>query len=192
MTLSKTFFHLACAVALAIPASPAAAQTAGDINRLNAAIQVCNSPVGAGMAECAKLRGQLGGGALGGGGGGLGGGKGAAAAGLMGALNAAMAPRPAAAAPAQPAANSQAIAACVRNAASDTTLIQACLAASAAPRLTAPGVPTLGQPIMPSAARGQDTAVAIHQAGQSYQACAAANPTNWQSCLPLLNGGRPR
>ena len=35
----------------------ARAQTAGDINRLNAAIQICNSPAGATMAECAKLRG---------------------------------------------------------------------------------------------------------------------------------------
>ena len=103
---------------------------------------------------------------------------------------------PAAAASAVPAANSQAIASCVRNAAGDAAMIQACLAAASAPRaptLAAPsGVPSLGQPLLPSAQRNYDTATAIHQGGQSYQACAAANPGNWRSCLPLLNGGQPR
>ncbi|HEY0646407.1 hypothetical protein [Phenylobacterium sp.] len=185
MILARTFLTVAAATVLATSAAPAAAQTAGDINRLNSAIQICNSPMGAGMAECARLRGQLGGGA--------GGGQGAAAAGLLGALNAAMSSRaPSVAAPVAPAANSQAIAACVRNAAGDAALIQACLAAPATPRLAAPGVPALGQPIMPSAGQGHDTASAIHRAGQSYHACVAANPGAWQSCVHLLNGGQPR
>jgi len=179
----------------------AQAQTPGDINRLNQAAQICNSPMGAGMAECARLRGQLGGAASPGGGGGglgLGGGKGAATVGILGALNSAMSARqaPAMTAPAAPAANSQAIASCVRNAAGDAAMIQACLTAASAPRapsLGAPsGVPSLGQPLLPSAQRNYDTATAIHQGGQSYQACAAANPSDWQACLPLLNGGQPR
>jgi hypothetical protein len=198
MILARTVLTWAGAVALLLsPAMPAAGQTAGDINRLNQAVQVCNSPMGAGMPECAKLRGQLGGGG-GLGGGGLGGGKGAAAAGILGALNSAMSARqaPATMAPTASAANSQAIAACVRNAAGNAAMIQACLSAAPAPRaptLGAPsGVPSLGQPLLPSAQRNYDTASAIHQGGQSYQACAAANPGNWQSCLPLLNGGQPR
>jgi len=184
---------LAAAVLLA-PSAPASAQTAYDINRLNQAVQICNSPMGAGMAECAKLRGQLGGG----GGLGLGGGKGAATVGILGALNSAMSARQALAmtAPAAPAANSQAIASCVRNAAGDAAMIQACLTAASAPRAPSlgalSGVPSLGQPLLPSAQRNYDTATAIHQGGQSYQACAAANPSNWQACLPLLNGGQPR
>ena len=52
---------LAVSALLALPALPAGAQTANDVNRLNAAIQICNSPMGAGTPECAKLRGQLGG-----------------------------------------------------------------------------------------------------------------------------------
>ena len=196
MILARTLRLLAGLGALLL-ATPAAAQTAGDINRLNQAVQICNSPMGAGMAECAKLRGQLGGGGgLNGGGGGLGlgGGKGAAAVGILGALNSAMSARqtPVVAAPAAPSANSQAIASCVRNAGGDAAMIQACLAAASAPRAPTLAAPALGQPFMPSAARGQDTASAIHRGGQSYQACAAANPSNWQSCLPLLNGGQPR
>jgi len=54
---------LAAAAAIAMAAPPAGAQTAADVNRLNQAIQICNSPMGAGMVECARLRGQLGGGA---------------------------------------------------------------------------------------------------------------------------------
>jgi hypothetical protein len=183
---------LARAAALVLlPAMPAAAQTAGDINRLNSAMQICNSAMGAGLAECAKLRGQLGGGS----GLGAGGGNGAAAAGMLGALNTAMSVRQTPA-PAEPAANSQVIAACVRNAGGDTATVQACLASGSAPRaptLGGPsGVPPLGQPLLPSAQRNYDTATAIHQRGRSYQACAAANPGNWQSCLPLLSGGQPR
>lgn len=187
-----------CASLLAIGA-PASAQTAADINRLNAAIQVCNSPAGAGLAECAQLRGKLGMGApqMGGFGGGHAGGGGATAN-ILGALNAAMTTRQPAPslAPVAPAANSQAIATCVRAAGADNAAIQACLNQVNAPRLSAPtltpGVPSLGQPLLPTAQRNLDTATAIHQGAQSYQACAAANPTNWQSCLPLLNGGQSR
>ena len=50
---------LAVACLLMLPALPAAAQTAVDINRLNQAVQICNSPMGAGTPECARLRGQL-------------------------------------------------------------------------------------------------------------------------------------
>lgn len=170
--------------AMLVLGAVAQAQTAGDINRLNAAIQICNSPTGAGMAECAKLRGQLGGGSAGGGAAG-------AVGGLLGALSAA---RPTPAAPSQPQVNTAAVqhgvAACVKNAAGDNAAIQACLT-SAAARPAAPTARTglgIGAYQAP-AARATDTATAIHQAGQSYQACAAANPSNWQSCLPLLNGG---
>jgi hypothetical protein len=207
MILARILPMLACLAGLAslatLPA-PASAQTAGDINRLNAAIQICNSPMGAGMAECAKLRGQLGMGraqGLGGvGGGGAGGGTSGA---LLGALGAAMNARqaPAPAAPIAPAANPQMIAECVRAAAGNTAAIQACLNTASAPRLAVaaplPAVPRLGQPLMsqplpPQPGMGQNAAIGIHQAGQSYQACVAANPSNWQSCLPLLNGGQAR
>lgn len=179
-------------------ADPAGAQTAGDINRLNAAIQICNSPAGAGMAECAKLRGQLGASGLGGSSPGAsfgGGGTMGAVGGLLGALGSA---RAATAPVAQPQVNTAAVqrdvAGCVRNAAGDATAIQACLtSASARPAVPTPTArPGLGigaYQAPASRAPAGDTATAIHQAGQSYQACAAANPTNWRSCLPLLNGG---
>lgn len=205
MILARIFPKLACAAALLLPGMPAAAQTAAEINRLNQAVQICNSPMGAGMPECARLRGQLGIGApstggVTGGGQGFGGGKGAAAAGLLGALNSAMTARqaPPAAPPATPTANPQAIAACVRDAAGDNARIQACLTMAAAPRpptLVVPpaaGVPALGQPLMPQPGMGQNAAVGIHQAGQNYHACVAARPNDWQSCLPLLNGGQAR
>lgn len=199
------YLGFACAAALFLPAATAAAQTAGDINRLNQAVQICNSPMGAGMPECAKLRGRLGMrapsvGGFGGGGLGLGGGKGAAAAGILGALNSAMSARqaPVAAAPTAPVVSSNAIAGCVRNAAGDAGMIQACLSAASMPRPAAPslgyaqpGAPSLGQPLLPSAQRSYDAAAAIHQGGQNYHACVAANPGAWQSCVPLLNGGQP-
>lgn len=114
------------------PNAAARAQTAADINRLNAAIQICNSPMGAGMAECAKLRGQLAGGGLGGAvvGSPKAAGVAAGVAGLLGAI----ASRPAQSAAAAPVAPppgpgvQQAVAGCVRNAAGDTAAIQACLA----------------------------------------------------------------
>jgi len=184
---------------------PAQAQTAADINRLNAAIQICNSPMGAGTPECAQLRAKMGGGGglgggglggLGGGGGlgGLGGGKAAAAAGILGLLNQARSQASAQAAPAapmgaNPAAVQQAIATCVQNAGGNNAAIQACLQiATAAP----PQQPAYGGPaLLPTAQRAQDSAMATYAGAQSYQACAAANPTNWQQCLPLMNGGAP-
>lgn len=113
------------AVAVAASALPAAAQTANDVNRLNAAIQVCNSGF-ANTPECAKLRGQLGGGG--------GGGTAAAASGfaslLGGAMSARNAPAPAAA-PAAPGLGidiNKAITNCVARAAGDAAQIQRCLA----------------------------------------------------------------
>jgi hypothetical protein len=191
--LGRTLVYFAGLAALVTAAAPASAQTAYELNRLNQAIQVCNSPMGAGLAECAKLRGQLGMGAstaggMGGGGLGLGGGKGAAAAGLLGALNAAMATRPAPPPVATPSADPQRIAGCVRAAGSDT----ACLVPATTAPVASPATPSLGPATRSAGAEGEDTARAIHQAGQSYQACAAANPTNWRSCLPLLSGGASR
>ncbi|ODT84487.1 hypothetical protein [Phenylobacterium sp. SCN 70-31] len=196
---------LALVSALTGLAAPALAQTAAEINRLNQAIQICNSAGAAAIPECAQLNARVG---LPGPRGygapaapmGLGGVGGGTTAGILGALNAAMATRSPApvAAPAAPAVNSQGVADCVRNAAGDTAAIQICLANASAPRPAAPTlgglpaprpVPTLGQPLLPSAQRNYDTATAIHQGGQNYHACVAANPGNWQACLPLLNGG---
>jgi len=130
---------LAAAVATLL-APPAWAQTAYDVNRLNQAVQICNSPMGAGMAECAQLRAKLGGGGGGvpgvGGLGGFGGGKAAGIAGLLGAAmtaarsQQAVAPQPAA----NPGAVQQAVATCVQNAGGNNAAIQACLQiASASP-----------------------------------------------------------
>lgn len=123
---------LAAAIVLALPATPVQAQTAYDLNRLNQAVQICNSPMGSGMAECAQLRARLGGG--GGGGSGLGGfggaGKAAGIAGLLGAAMTAARSQQAAAAPpsaANPAAIQQAITTCVQNAGGNNTAIQSCL-----------------------------------------------------------------
>ena len=58
----RAILATAAVVALALlGARPAQAQTAADINRLNQAMQICNSPLAAGVPECAQLRGQLGG-----------------------------------------------------------------------------------------------------------------------------------
>ena len=115
--------NIRATVLLAVPAAAGHAQTANDVNRLNAAIQICNSPMGAGTPECAKLRGQLSGGARG-----LpGDGTTSAIASLLGG---AMAPR---AAPAPAAAASvgidlnKAITKCVARAAGDQVQIQRCL-----------------------------------------------------------------
>lgn len=170
---------LAAAAALAAPATSAHAQTAGDLNRMNAALQICNSAVGAALAECARLRGQSGGAGLGGA---------AGAVGILGSvLGAARASAPAPAAPPVDSARIRdGVAGCVQRAAGDAAAVQACLAQASAPAAAPfrglPHAPTLGR------APAGDTATAIHQAGQSYQACAAANPSNWRSCLPLLNG----
>lgn len=149
MTVNRA--ALAAAIALALPIAPAHAQTAYDVNRLNQAVQICNSPMGAGMAECAQLRARLGGGGgLGatsglGGFGSLGGaGKAAGIAGLLG---------------------------------------QAITAARSQQQAPA----AAGQQMPPSAARSQDSAMATYAAGQSYQACVAANPNNWQACLQTMN-----
>ncbi|MEW5685182.1 MAG: hypothetical protein AB1942_09705 [Pseudomonadota bacterium] len=181
--------------------SSASAQTAADVNRLNAAIQMCSSPAAAAIPECGQLRGKLGMGAPQGGYGGPsggfgGGGKAQMAAGLLGSLMNASQARAApqmSQAPVNAAAVQQNVAACVQRAAGDTAAIQACLSGAAAPSPVAMAAPTGGAiPMLGQygGAPAGDPAVAIHQAGQSYQACAAANPTNWKSCLPLLNGGR--
>jgi hypothetical protein len=122
---------LAAAVAMVL-AAPVRAQTANDVNRLNAAIQVCNSGLG-NTPECARLRSQLGGG---------GGGGGGTASALAGILGGAMAPKPAppSAAPAAPGIGidiNKAITNCVARAAGDQAQIQRCLAIAnggAAPR----------------------------------------------------------
>ncbi|MDZ4370450.1 MAG: hypothetical protein U1C74_03380 [Phenylobacterium sp.] len=214
----RAILSFAAISAVAGLAAPAAAQTAAQINRMNQAVQICNSPGGAAIPECAQLNARLGlpspggygasapGMGLGGvglGGGGIGGGT---TAGILGALNAAMATRSTApvAAPAAPAVNSQGVADCVRNAAGNTAAIQACLTVASAPRPAAPtlgglpgprGAPALGQPFMPAApqigASQGGSAMGIYHAGQNYQACVAANPNDWRSCLHLVNGGVP-
>ena len=114
----------ALAAVLVVAALPAAAQTAVDVNRLNAAIQICNSPMGAGTPECARLRGQLGGG--------YGRGTAGKAAGMAGLLGGVMGGARAAPAPAAPASVgidlNKAITACVARAAGDQVQIQRCLA----------------------------------------------------------------
>ncbi|OHB28305.1 MAG: hypothetical protein A2790_23735 [Phenylobacterium sp. RIFCSPHIGHO2_01_FULL_69_31] len=98
MTRITLYVALGALAAAGLSAAPARAQTAYEINRLNQAVQICNSPMGAGLAECAQLRAKLG---LGGvrtagpglenlGLGGLGGGKAAAAAGIAGVLSQAL------------------------------------------------------------------------------------------------------
>ena len=137
------------ALALLLSAPSAHAQSAEQYNRASQAIQLCSSPQGALIPECAKLRGAYGAPTLGGGGGGgglgalsglgsLGGFKGMGsagkAAGIANLLGSAMS-QARSAAPAQaaaPAANTsmiqQAITDCVRNAAGNNAMIQGCLA----------------------------------------------------------------
>lgn len=73
---------------------------------------------------------------------------------------------------------------CVQNAGGNATAIQACLqiANAGAPPLQSPG-----QQMLPTAQRAQDSAMATYAAGQSYQACVAANPSNWQACMRTMN-----
>jgi hypothetical protein len=139
---------LTAAIVLVLPAAPAGAQTVYDINRLNQAVQICNSPMGASMAECAQLRAKLGGGGGGvpgiGGLGGFGGaGKAAGIAGLLGSAMTAARSQQAAAAP--PAANAgaiqQAVTTCVQNAGGANAAIQACLQIANAGAAPAPGYP---------------------------------------------------
>ncbi len=134
------------AIALLLSAPSAHAQSAEQYNRASQAIQLCSSPQGALIPECAKLRGTYGAPTLGGGGGGglgalgsLGGFKGMGsagkAAGIANLLGSAMsqarsaAPAQAAAAPvANTSMIQQAITECVRNAAGNNAMIQGCLA----------------------------------------------------------------
>ena len=135
------------AIALLLSAPSAHAQSSEQYNRASQAIQLCSSPQGALIPECAKLRGTYGAPTFGGGGGGLGAlsglgslggfkGMGSAdkAAGIANLLGSAMS-QARSAAPAQttaPAANTsmiqQAITDCVRNATGNNAMIQGCLA----------------------------------------------------------------
>ncbi|TAJ74101.1 MAG: hypothetical protein EPO51_02725 [Phenylobacterium sp.] len=209
--ITHTTLFAVAGLVLALPSAPARAQSAEQYNRAAQAIQICSSGMGAMVPECAKLRGGLGMsvvspqeaasamGQLGlrgsgnsaipgiGGLGGLGGsGKAAGIASLLGsAISAARSQQAAAAAPAaNPGAIQQAIGMCVQNAAGNAMAIQACLQIANA---GAPPQHALGQQILPSAQRAQDSAMATHAAGQSYQACVAANPGNWQACLQTMN-----
>ena len=171
-------------------AAPARAQTAGDINRLNSAVQICNSPMGQGMAECAKLRAQVGGGASGIGGaagllGKMGGGKLGGMAGLLGSAMSAT-QRTQAAPAAAPQGNAaeiqQAVTMCMKSAGSNQTAIQACLAiASGGYAAPAPAPVAYATP-----AAGGDVSSAIYNNGVEYRACVAANPNNWQACQQAL------
>lgn len=202
---NRAALTVAAVTALNLSATAAEAQTADQYNRAAQAIQICSSGMGAMVPECAKLRGGLGmsvvspqdaaaavgqlrgGGIPGIGGlGGLGGaGKAAGIAGLLGsAMNAARNQQqaPAAAPSANPGAIQQAIALCVQNAGGNNAAIQACLQIA-----NAGAAPAYGQQMLPSAQRAQDGAMATYAAGQSYQACVASNPSNWQACLQTMN-----
>jgi hypothetical protein len=179
MTTTLIRAAVAASIALSLTAISAQAQTAGQINRLNSAMQVCNSPMGATLPECAQLRGQLGAQGLGGGG------NATAAVGLLGSVLSAA--RSAPAAPPAPAVNAagiqRAVADCVQHAAGDAAAIQACLTLATAPRPASPALPTV--------AANQGSGMAIHAAGQSYQACVAANPSGWQTCLSAMTARPP-
>ena len=141
MSLTATGLY---AVLLLLSAPSAHAQSAEQYNRASQAIQLCSSPQGALIPECAKLRGAYGAPTLGGGGsglgalGGLGGFKGMGSAGkaagianLLGSvMSQARSAAPAQAAPAAGATSmmQQAITDCVRNAAGNSAMIQGCLA----------------------------------------------------------------
>ena len=121
---------LAAVMAFAATAPPAGAQTAYDINRLNAAIQLCNSGFAA-TPECQKLRGQLGGVGIPRAGGVPGVGGGGTAGALAGLLGGVMAPTPAPAPVAAPTVGidlNRAITACVARAAGVQAEIDRCLA----------------------------------------------------------------
>jgi hypothetical protein len=161
---------IALSLLISAPAG-AQAQTAAQYNRAAQAMQICASPAGAMLPECAQLRGAVGGapapGAANAIGGLFGGGKATAAAGLLG-----MATQAAAAAKAK----------------------------AAAPPAAAPvqfGAPS---PVGASAAaydRNTNTALAVQGAAAQYQACVAqvgpANAPGVQGCLAQLQaaGGGP-
>ena len=198
--------------AVAFAAAGAAfGQTAAQINQLNNAMQICNSPMGAGIAECASLRAKLNqgglgaiagsaapglGGLTGAGAGGfagligqaLGGGGGGAAgvAGMLGQAFSAAGAAAGAAPAAAPMGNmQQVVAACVQNAGGNIQMIQACGALAGA----APMAPSATAGLLPTDARAHDAATATYGAAQAYHACVAANPAGWQSCVPLMSGG---
>lgn len=175
MTAKTLLAACAITLSLAAPVLPARAQTAAQINQLNQAMQICNSPMGAAVPECATLRGQLGGanalGALGN----LGG-NGGQAAGIAGALLGAFGGANTQQAPAAP--NYGALqanyAACIQRAGVNTAALQACAAQLQAA--------TAGSG-MAGVDRNTASAMATYGAAGNYQACVMANPTNWQACL---------
>jgi hypothetical protein len=146
------------ALTFAVGAMPGAvqAQTAADYNRAAAAMQLCASPMGAGIAECAQLKNQLGAGAAAG----ANAGAGAAAAGAL--LNG------------------------LANRGGGGGGLAGILGAVAgqAAQAAAPAAPAVGSGDYYNQAAG-----ATYNAAAGYQACVAANPTNWQSCLAQMNGG---
>lgn len=177
------------------------AQTAADYNRAAAAMQLCASPAGAAIPQCAQLKQQLGAGA----------GAGASqAAGVAGALNAlanargggagglagvlsGLANSAASANTANVNSNSSAAAAqaayaaCVQKAGLNTGAIQACSSIVANWSGGATGVAA-------GAGSGDyyvQSANATHAAAANYQACVAANPANWQACLAPMTGAGP-
>jgi hypothetical protein len=148
------------ALTLAVAAMPGAvqAQTAADYNRAAAAMQLCASPMGAGIAECAQLKQQLGVG-------GAAGGSGNAGAQAAGALLNGLANR--------------------GGGGGGLAGILGAVAGQAA-QAAVPAAPAVGSGDYYNQAAG-----ATYNAAAGYQACVAANPTNWQSCLAQMNGGAP-
>jgi hypothetical protein len=148
------------ALTLAVTAMPSLvqAQTAADINRASAAMQICASPMGAGIPECAQLKQQLG---VGGGNAGANAGGGAAAAGAL--LNG--------------------LANRGGGGGGGLAGLLGAMAGQAA-QAAAPAAPPAG-----SADYYNQAAGATYNAAAGYQACVAANPTNWQSCVAQMNGG---
>lgn len=132
------------------------AQTAADINRASAAMQICASPMGAGVPECAQLKQQLGVGS----GGGANAGASAAGALLNGLANRG-------------------------GGGGGLAGILGAVAGQAA-QAAAPAGPAAGGGDYYNQAAG-----ATYNAAAGYQACVAANPTNWQSCMAQMNGGAP-
>ncbi len=177
---------LAAVTIIAAIAAPAHAQSAAEINRLNAAMQICNSPAGATMAECAKLRGAAAGAGIPGAGGGIGGllgkvggGKASGMAGLLGsAVGAVSAPKATPPSANRNAEIQQAIAICMQSAGTNQAAIQSCLAIASA------GGPAPAY--APSVTRSTDPTMAIYNNAADYQTCVAANPNNWQACQSAL------
>ena len=148
------------ALTLAMAAIPGAvqAQTANDYNRAAAAMQLCASPAGASIPQCAQLNQQLG--VAAGGNAGANASAGAAAAGAL--LNG------------------------LANRGGGGGGLAGLLGAVAgqAAQAAAPAAPAVGSGDYYNQAAG-----ATYNAAAGYQACVAANPTNWQSCLAQMQGG---